>query len=180
MQKNGQHFPLFLQEDCEMKALQQKNGQLFPHPGTGKSNSRNAAKKSCRKMGSISACFLEEKSRIETRQKILSEKWAAFPLVFSRKWPEESLATEKWTAFPHSVTGNSRSRRPAKNSRRKMGSISSCFYTRNSKIETLQKILVEKWAAFPPVLTRNCKIEDLQKILAENGQHFVLFLHEKL
>ena len=123
-------------------------------------------------MGSISACFLEEKSRIETRQKILSEKWAALPLVFSRKWPEESLATEKWTAFPHSVTRKSRSQRLAKNSRRTTGSISSCFYTRNSKIETLQKILVEKWAAFPPVFTRNCKIEDLPKILAQKWAAF--------
>ena len=69
-----------------------------------------------------------------------------------------------------------------------MGSISSCFYTRNSKIEALQKILVvedlqkilaEKWAAFPPVLTRKMvKSKTCKKFSQKNGQHFPLFLRK--
>ena len=60
-----------------------------------------------------------------------------------------------------------------------MGSIAP-FVEEKSKIEIPQKILAEKWAAFPPVLNRKIvKSKPCKKLSQKNGQHFRLFWTEK-
>ena len=88
-------------------------------------------------MGSIFPCFYTRKSKIETPQKILVEKWAAFPPVVNRKFKDQKSA-KNGQHVPLFLQESFKDRNTAKKSRRKMGSISPSYYKKDYKIKALQ------------------------------------------